>query len=103
MQMQHEQLDNEQKGTESSYPRERQRRKSIGVNYRALGELVRGLFFILFGLYACFAQKMGIGQFAVSQTILNILGGVLIAYGLFRVYRGVKNTFFEKDQFFEQD
>jgi hypothetical protein len=92
MQMQHEQPYNEQKATEY-----RPERKRIGVNYRALGELVRGLFFILFGLYACFAQQMGIGQFAVSQTILNILGGILIAYGLFRVYRGVKNTFFKQD------
>jgi hypothetical protein len=92
MQMQHEQLDNEQKAT--GY---RPERKRIGVNYRALGELVRGLFFILFGLYAIFAQQMGLGQFSVSQTILNILGGVLIAYGLFRVYRGVKNTFFKQD------
>ena len=66
-----------------------------GINYRSLGELIRGIFFILFGLYACFAQKMGLGQFQVSQTILNILGGVLIAYGLFRVYRGVKNAFFQ--------
>lgn len=94
--MQHEQPDNEQKGTDSrTY--ERSGKKGIGINYRALGELVRGLFFILFGLYACFAEKLGIGHFAVSQNILNILGGVLIAYGLFRVYRGVKNTFFKKD------
>ena len=91
--MQHDQLENEQKATEYR-PQERKR---IGINYRALGELVRGLFFILFGLYACFAQRLGIGQFAVSQNILNILGGILMAYGLFRVYRGVKNTFFKQD------
>lgn len=94
--MQHETPDNEQKA--GNYrPQERADRKQPGINYRALGELVRGLFFILFGLYACFAQRLGIGQFAVSQTILNILGGVLMAYGLFRVYRGVKNTFFKQD------
>lgn len=94
--MQHETPDNGQKATEY-LSQERQERKRIGVNYRALGELVRGLFFILFGLYACFAERLGIGQFAVSQNILNILGGILMAYGLFRVYRGVKNTFFKQD------
>jgi hypothetical protein len=96
MQMQHEQPYNEQKAT-GYRPQERAERKQMGINYRALGELVRGLFFILFGLYACFAQRLGIGQFAISQNILNILGGILMAYGLFRVYRGVKNTFFKQD------
>jgi hypothetical protein len=78
---------------------EQQNRSSrkIGMNYRSLGELIRGIFFVLFGLYACFAEKLGIGNFAISQIYLNILGIVLIAYGLFRVYRGVKNTFFNQD------
>jgi hypothetical protein len=67
-----------------------------GMNYRSLGELIRGIFFLLFGLYAIFAQKYGLGQFQVSQTVLNILGGVLIAYGLFRVYRGVRYLFHQK-------
>ncbi|ACU64424.1 hypothetical protein SAMN05428949_4381 [Chitinophaga sp. YR627] len=66
------------------------------VNYRSLGELIRGIFFVLFGLYAIFAQKYGLGEFQISQTVLNILGGVLIAYGLFRVYRGVRYLFHQK-------
>jgi hypothetical protein len=76
---------------------ERRENRRKGIDYRPLGELLRGIFFILFGLYACFAQRLNMGHFEVSQTILNVLGGVLIAYGLFRVYRGVKNTFFKKD------
>lgn len=88
--MQQEQPGNEQKGTDYR-PYERSGRKRVSVNYRSLGELVRGLFFILFGLYAFY------GEFAVSRIILNILGGILIAYGLFRVYRGVKNTFSKND------
>lgn len=76
---------------------ERSGNKRTGMNYRSLGELIRGLFFLLFGLYAIFAQKYNLGQFQVSQTILNILGGILIAYGLFRVYRGVRYLFHHKD------
>lgn len=67
------------------------------MNYRSLGELIRGIFFLLFGLYAIFAQKYNLGHFEFSQTMLNILGGVLIAYGLFRVYRGVRYLFTNKD------
>lgn len=67
------------------------------VNYRSLGELIRGVFFLLLGLYAIFAQKYNLGQFQVSQTVLNIFGVILIAYGLFRVYRGTKNLFHQKD------
>ncbi len=67
------------------------------VNYRSLGELIRGVFFLLLGLYAIFAQKYNLGQFQVSQTILTIFGVILIAYGLFRVYRGTKNLFHQKD------
>jgi len=96
MQMQQEQPEYEQKGSDNRPYQQRGSRK-IGINYRSLGELIRGIFFVLFGLYACFAQQLGIGNFSVPQNYLNILGIVLIAYGLFRVYRGVKNTFFNQD------
>jgi hypothetical protein len=76
---------------------ERSGNTRTGLNYRSLGELIRGLFFVVFGLYAIFAQKYNLGEFQISQTILNILGGVLIAYGLFRVYRGVRYLFQKKD------
>lgn len=76
---------------------ERSSNKRVKVDYRPLGELIRGIFFILFGLYACFAERLGLGSFQVSQSVLNIFGGILIAYGLFRVYRGVKYLFFNKD------
>lgn len=67
------------------------------VNYRSLGELIRGIFFLLLGLYALFAQKYDLGRFEVSQTVLNIFGSILIAYGLFRVYRGTRYLFHQKD------
>lgn len=67
------------------------------VNYRSLGELIRGIFFLLLGLYAIFAQKYNLGQFQVSQTVLNIFGVILIAYGLFRVYRGARYLFHQRD------
>lgn len=76
---------------------ERSGKRNMSIDYRSLGELIRGLFFMLFGLFAIFAERLGMGQFRVSQTVLNIFGGVLIAYGIFRVYRGVKNSFFNRN------
>ncbi|WP_143150667.1 hypothetical protein [Chitinophaga sancti] len=76
---------------------ERSGKRNMSIDYRSLGELIRGLFFMLFGLFAIFAERLGMGQFRVSQTVLYIFGGVLIAYGIFRVYRGVKNSFFNRN------
>lgn len=75
---------------------ERSSRRRIQVAYRPLGELLRGIFFLLFGLFAFFAEKLGWGDFQLSPTVMNIFGAVLVAYGLFRVYRGVKHLFFNK-------
>lgn len=76
---------------------ERSGKRNLGMDYRPLGELIRGLFFLLFGLFAIFAERLGMGEFQVSQTVLNIFGGLLIAYGIFRVYRGVKYTLFRRN------
>ncbi|RFM34340.1 hypothetical protein [Chitinophaga silvisoli] len=76
---------------------ERSGKRNMSIDYRSLGELIRGLFFMLFGLFAIFAERLHMGEFRVSQTVLNIFGGVLIAYGIFRVYRGVKNSFFNRN------
>lgn len=75
---------------------ERSSNKRIQVAYRPLGELIRGIFFLLFGLFAFFAEKLGLGNFQLSPTVMNIFGVVLVAYGLFRVYRGVKHLFSDK-------
>lgn len=65
--------------------------------YRPMGELIRGIFFILFGLFAIFAEKLGLGEFRLSQQMMSIVGAVLIVYGLFRVYNGVRKLFFNRN------
>lgn len=65
--------------------------------YRPMGELIRGVFFILFGLFAIFAEKMGFGEFRISPQMMSIVGAVLIAYGLFRVYNGIRKLFFNRN------
>ncbi|SEW28878.1 DUF1206 domain-containing protein [Chitinophaga arvensicola] len=65
--------------------------------YRPMGELIRGVFFILFGLFAIFAEKLGFGEFRISPQMMSIVGAVLIAYGLFRVYNGIRKLFFNRN------
>ncbi len=64
------------------------------MSYRPMGEILRGVIFILFSLYALFSEQLGMGQLFNSQTLVYIFAGVLGAYGLFRVYRGIKQIFF---------
>lgn len=70
--------------------------KRMQVPYRPLGELIRGIFFLLFGLFAFFAEKLGLGSFEFSSTVMYIFGGVLVLYGLFRIYRGVRYIFLNR-------
>ena len=65
--------------------------------YRPMGELIRGLFFILFGLFAIFAEKLGMAQFRISPSAMTAGGVVLLIYGLFRVYNGVRKLFFNRN------
>lgn len=66
-----------------------------GIDYRTLSELIRGVIFMLFGFFIFFAQRMGWGDFQISPLLLTILIVVLIAYGLFRIYRGIRLLFFK--------
>lgn len=54
---------------------ERSGKRNMSIDYRSMGELIRGLFFMLFGLFAIFAERLGMGSFQVSQTVLTIFGG----------------------------
>ncbi|QJB35249.1 hypothetical protein HF324_29650 [Chitinophaga oryzae] len=65
--------------------------------YRPMGELIRGIFFILFGLFAIFAQKLGLGEFRISPQWMLVLGIVLMLYGIFRVYNGIRKLFFNRN------
>ncbi|SHK90621.1 hypothetical protein SAMN05444266_101543 [Chitinophaga jiangningensis] len=67
--------------------------KRTDNRYRPIGELVRGLFFILFGLFAIFARQLGLGEFRLSPQWMTILGVVLCIYGLFRVINGARKLF----------
>lgn len=68
--------------------------KRMNASYRPFGELIRGIFFILFGLYAFFSEQLGFRKLNFEPAIVYTIGGLLCAYGLYRVYRGIKQLFF---------
>lgn len=74
-----------------------QTNRRLENKYRPMGELIRGIFFILFGLFAIFAEKLGMGEFRISPQMMNILGAVLLLYGIFRVYNGIRKLFFNRN------
>ncbi|CAL1516534.1 hypothetical protein [Chitinophaga sp. MM2321] len=76
---------------------EEQTNRRLENKYRPMGELIRGIFFILFGLFAIFAEKLGMGEFRISPQMMTALGAVLVLYGVFRVYNGIRKIFFNRN------
>jgi hypothetical protein len=68
-----------------------------GIDYRSISELIRGVIFVLFALFIMFAKRMNLGDIQLPPLVLTILVVVLVAYGLFRIYRGIKLMFFKRD------
>lgn len=63
--------------------------------YRPMGELIRGVFFLLFGLFVIFSEKFGF-EFNLSPKWLLIIGIVVCIYGLFRVFNGMRKLFINR-------
>ncbi|RBL92697.1 hypothetical protein DF182_09005 [Chitinophaga flava] len=74
-----------------------QTNRRLENKYRPIGELVRGIFFILFGLFAIFAQKLGLVEFRLSPQWMTALGVVLMLYGAFRIFNGIRKLFFNRN------
>lgn len=73
---------------------DRNRRTKAYVTFRMIFDISMGVLYVLGGLFILFAQKFGIHFYVeVSSVFLSIFGGMLIAYGAFRVYRGIKHIF----------
>ncbi len=58
-------------------------------NFRNSLDLGMGIFYILIGALVIYAKYFG--SLELSPTYANLFGGLVIFYGLFRVYRGISN------------
>lgn len=66
------------------------------VRFRTLFDYVMGAFYLAMGLLMLFADKLGLRDamgIKVEKPWLMALGILLVAYGLFRIYRGIKHIF----------
>ncbi|PUZ27511.1 hypothetical protein GA0116948_103214 [Chitinophaga costaii] len=66
-------------------------RRQRSVNYRALGQIVRGLLFVFVGLFILYGERMGI-TLRAAPTVKYIFGVLAIIYGVFRLSQGVWNV-----------
>ena len=57
-----------------------------------------GVLYIGVGLLLIFAEKLNFRSDFTQSPIAKIFAGIIILYGIFRIYRGVKKDYFiEKD------
>lgn len=73
---------------------ERNRRSKGYVRFRTIFDIAMGLLYIACGVLVVMAKKFGfVFNVPISNTFIFSLGGLFIAYGLFRIYRGIKHIF----------
>ena len=72
----------------------RKRREKGYDRYKEIYNAAMGLMYIGCGAFVIMAKRFGF-EFRVktSQVFIWALGGLFILYGLYRVYRGIKNVF----------
>lgn len=54
--------------------------------FRSTMHIAMGVFYIIIGLFVIYIKYFG--QMELPDTFAYILGGLMLAYGLFRIWRG---------------
>ena len=60
---------------------------------KSIMDLGMGLIYIAVGIMILFANKIGLSNQFVESTMGRIFAGLIILYGLWRMYRGVKKDY----------
>lgn len=71
---------------------ERNRRTKAYVQFRMMFDLCMGAFYILGGAFVIFSRGFQT-KFNLSPSVYYSLGGILLVYGGYRMYRGLKHIF----------
>ena len=61
---------------------------------RTLIDVGMGIIYIAVALFIIFAKKFGFDSSVFDPPFSYIFAGICIAYGSFRIYRGVKKNYF---------
>jgi small neutral amino acid transporter SnatA (MarC family) len=74
---------------------ERKKRKQISA-MRSMMDYVMGAIFLIFGMFFFFRGKFNIplNKSFPPNEIDNLLGGILLLYGAWRIYRGYQKKYF---------
>jgi ABC-type uncharacterized transport system permease subunit len=60
---------------------------------KSIMDLGMGLIYIAVGIMILFAKKIGLTNQFVESTMGKIFAGLIMLYGLWRLYRGVKKDY----------
>ena len=61
---------------------------------RMLMDFGMGIIYIGVSIFILFARRFGFSGPVIEPPFAHILAGILIVYGVFRIYRGVKKNYF---------
>ena len=64
------------------------------ANRRALMDYGMGILYLAAGGFLCFANRLGRELDFLPEPYSYIFGGLLLIYGVFRIYRGYKKNYF---------
>ena len=60
---------------------------------KSIMDLGMGLIYIGVGIMILFAKKIGLSNDFVESTLGRVFAGLVMLYGLWRVYRGIKKDY----------
>ena len=60
---------------------------------KSIMDLGMGLIYIAVGIMILFAKKIGLNNDFVESTLGKVFAGLVMLYGLWRVYRGIKKDY----------
>ncbi len=63
---------------------------------KSIMDLGMGLIYIGVGFVILFAKKIGLNNEFVESTLGKIFAGLVMLYGLWRVYRGIKKDYLKE-------
>lgn len=63
---------------------------------KSIMDLGMGLIYIGVGFVILFAKKIGLNNEFVESTLGKIFAGLVMLYGLWRIYRGIKKDYLKE-------
>ena len=63
---------------------------------KSIMDLGMGLIYIAVGIMILFAKKIGLNNDFVESTPGKIFAGLVMLYGLWRIYRGIKKDYLKE-------